>query len=35
LIAQGSPISAMPEKLDPLTEQEIADLFAFLNSEAK
>ena len=32
----ASLISAMPEKLlDPLTKEEIADLFAFLESEAK
>ena len=32
----ASLVSVMPEKLlDPLTQQEIADLFAFLESEPK
>ena len=32
----ASLVSVMPEKLlDPLTKQEIADLFAFLESEPK
>ena len=32
----ASLVSVMPERLlDPLTKEEIADLFAFLESEAK